>query len=559
MSKLDSTALQRFRKIAPLFFKSDLKWHAIGLLALLTAFSISICGLNVLMNFINGDFFTALSLRERDEFLKQLYLYLGAFFLATPVVVFYRYTEERLGLLWRKWLSRHLLQRYYAHRNYYRINYLGNIDNPDQRIVEDVRSFTSTSLSFLLIIFNSLIAFFAFIWVLWKISIYLVIAVIAYALFGSLITYFLGKPLIGLNFSQLKKDADYRYKLINIRDNAESIAFLGDEKKELTRTRQRLKVALENLRYIINWNMRLNFFTTGYNYLVPIIPVVIVAPLFLEGSIEWGDISRASSAFTQVLGALAIFVSNFGSISAFAAVVNRLGSFCEALDEAEAISKSSSKCITTKDGDLVSFNKVTILTPKHDQTLVKELSFELQKGGLLITGQSGSGKSSILRTIAGLWNMGHGEIIRPPLHNSLFIPQRPYMVLGTFRNQLLYGVHKNGLSDKHLLETLKSVGLEETNNRLGGLDVSLDWPSILSTGEQQKLSFARLLLARPTFAILDEATTALDQQSEDMLYHEIRQQCPLFISVGYHSTLKKYHDFSLSLELGGKWKFEKIK
>lgn len=558
MVKIDRTSFQHFKRIAPLFFKSELKWQAIGLLVLLISFSMSICGLNVLMSYVNQYFYTALSLRERDEFFLQLYYYIGAFALATPVVVFYRYTEERFGLLWRKWLSRYFLKRYFNTRNYYRINYLANVDNPDQRIVEDIRSFTGTSLSFLLIILNSTITFFAFIWVLWSISAYLVLSVIAYALFGSLITYLLGRPLIGLNFTQLKKDADYRYKLVNIRDNAESVAFIGDEEKEFTRTRQRLKYALENLLLIINWNRRLNFFTTGYNYLVPIIPTVIVAPLFLDGSIEWGVVTQAGSAFIQVLGALAIVVSNFGSLSAFAAVINRLGSFMEALDEAEIANTSNSKCIITKDSPNVIFENVSIVTPKHDQLLIKELSFELEKGGLLITGPSGSGKSSILRTIAGLWNMGQGSIYRPLLESAFFIPQRPYMVLGSFRNQLLYAVHKRGVSDRKIQNAIELAGLTNTVNRLGGLDVVLDWPGILSTGEQQRLAFARLILAQPKFTILDEATTAIDQQSEEKLYEIVREISPIFISVGYRSTLSKFHNSVLSLEMGGKWKIEKI-
>jgi len=556
MAKIDNTTLHRFKKIAPLFFKSELKWKAIGLVVLLVAFSLTMGGLNFLMNFINGHFITALSIRERDEFFRQLYNYLGAFALATPVVVFYRYTEERLGLLWRKWLSRNFLNNYFAHRAYYKINFSGNIDNPDQRIVEDVRFFVGNTLSFFLQILNSLISLFGFMWILWSISIYLVIAVIAYAFVGSCLTYFLGKPLIGLNFSQLKKDADYRYKLINVRDNAESIAFLGDEKKELTRTRQRLKIALDNLLQIINWSRNLNFFTTGYNYIVTVIPIVIVAPLYLDEKIEMGQVFQAAAAFNVVLAALAFVVANFGGLSALAAVVNRLGSFCEAIEEVEKDMDSPTKKIQAADGPTVKCDHLTILTPKRDQILIKDLSFELEKGGLLITGPSGSGKSSILRSIAGLWNTGEGSIVRPPLHSSMFVPQRPYMVLGSFRNQLMYAVPERGISDKKLMSVLELVGLNETIRRLGGFDSILDWPSILSTGEQQRLAFARLILAKPKFAILDEATTAMDHATEEHLYGLIREIAPLFISVGYRSALSKFHDTILSLELGGSWKIE---
>ncbi|MCO6431058.1 MAG: ABC transporter ATP-binding protein/permease [Deltaproteobacteria bacterium] len=559
MASNERRTLQQLAKIVPPFFVSELRWRATGMLLLLAVFSISINSLDALMSYIGRDFMTALSLRERDDFLRQLYRYLGAFAIATPVVVFFRYTEERLGLMWRRWFSRLILKRYLQNRAYYKINYGGKIDNPDQRIEEDIRSFTSTSLSFLLIVFNSMIKLFLFTGILWSISTSLVYAVFAYAAVGSLITYLVGRPLIGLNFAQLKKDADYRYKLINVRDNSESIAFIGDEGKELTRSRQRLKIALDNLLRIINWNRNLSLFTTGYNYVVVILPTIIVAPLFLDGKIEFGVVTQASFLFAHVLGALSIIVTHFQGLSTLAAVINRLGSFWEALEEIERQPPNYSGGIKTRIGELVRFDDVTIVTPKREQVLIRNLSFELSSGGLLISGPSGSGKSSILRVLTGLWTSGSGSIVRPPLNSTMILPQRPYMVLGTLRNQLLYGSKSTGYLDEELLKVIHKVGLYETFKRVGGFESTLDWANILSTGEQQRLAFARLLLSRPRFVVLDEATTAIDQDSEQYFFSLVKEFASLYITVGFHATLRRYHDTIIEIEDDGRCRVGGIK
>lgn len=557
--KLNRHSIQRFVKLVKPFFVSELRWKAWGLLVLLATFSISVSGVNVLMSYVGRDFMTALSLKDRSEFMTQLYKYLLAFALATPIVVFYRYTEERLGLMWRRWFSHKVLQRYFANRSYYRIGWYGGIDNPDQRIEEDIRTFCSTTLSFLLIIFNSTIALFAFVGILWSISGYLVLTVVLYAIFGSLTTYFLGRPLIGLNFAQLKKEADYRYKLVNIRDNAESIALYGSEHQEYSKVRQRLKIALQNLLEIINWNRNLNFFTTSYNYLVTILPTVVVAPLYLSGSIEFGVVTQAGFAFGHVLGALSIIVHNFGSISAFAAVITRLGSFWEVLDDLETGKDVHGSEIERVRGDRIELQNVSVFTPLRDKKLVQELSLEVQSGSLLITGPSGSGKSSILRAVCGLWTAGSGRLVYPDLAKAAFVPQRPYLVLGTFRTQFLYGISRRGVTDRELVTLIQLVGLETTLSRIGGLEAVLDWTHILSTGEQQRLAVARLLLARPDYAFLDEATTALEEQGESELYHLLTATLRCFVSVGYRSSLSRYHDRTLVLHGDGGWHIEENK
>jgi putative ATP-binding cassette transporter len=555
MSRIDRNVIRRFFSLAAPFFRSELRYAALGLVALVLALSLTINGIGVIMSYIGRDFMTALQTKDSALFRVKLLQYIGAFLIATPIVVYYSYSEQRLSLLWRRWLSHRILARYFSDRAYYRLNLKGEIDNPDQRIEEDVRSFCAQSLTFCLILFNSSVQLFLYVYVLWSISWKLLVAAFSYAAIGSVVTYFLGRPLVGLNFAQLKKEADYRYKLINIRDSAESIAFYGREFQEFTRTRQRLKSALSNLLQVINWNRNLQFFTTGYNYILTILPTIIVAPLFFDGQIEFGAVIQAGAAFGFVINALSIVVNHFGNLSVFAAVINRLGSFSEALDRAQE-PLSPGALISVRQGDALELRGVTIWTPRREQVLIKNLSFAMQSNSLLISGPSGSGKSSILRAIAGLWDSGSGTIIRPDLKNALFLPQRPYMILGSLRSQLLYGVSRKGLLDRELIAVLDQVRLTEMFRRVGGLDAVLDWPNILGTGEQQRLAFARLLLIKPSLVFLDEATTAMDQSIEQLLYELLPKCVGQYVSTGDVANLGKFHKHILSLQGDGTWKFE---
>ena len=552
---IDRNVIRRFITLAAPFFRSNMRWRAIALVGLLLGLSLTINGVGVVMSYIGRDFMTALQTKDSPLFYWKLSQYLLAFVIATPIVVAYSYTEQRLNLLWRRWLSHHILARYFSDRAYYKLNLRGDIDNPDQRIEEDVRSFCGQSLTFCLIFFNSTVQLLLYVYVLGSISVSLLVAAVAYALIGSIVTYFLGRPLIGLNFAQLRKEADYRYKLINVRDSAESIAFYGREAREFTRTRQRLKSALNNLLQVINWNRNLQFFTTGYNYILTILPTVFVAPLFFAGQIEFGSVIQAGAAFGFVINALSIVVNHFGNLSVFAAVINRLGTFWEALEKAnEPVSPGDLiKVATGKD---LIFRNVTILTPRREQALVKGLSFTFHGTSLLLSGPSGSGKSSILRAIAGLWETGSGQIIRPDLSNALFLPQRPYMVLGSLRSQLTYGIRGRVLLDRELLSALELVRLTEMYSRVGGLDSVLDWPNILGTGEQQRLAFARLLLIKPNLVFLDEATTAMDRAIEQELYRILPNYVARWVSIGSNADLGEFHEHTLQLKGDGSWQYE---
>ncbi len=554
MNRFDRHLWQRFLNIAKPYWFSQEKWGARGLLAVLLLFSLSVNGINVFISFVGRDFMTALASKQASRYFQLLFAYAGVFIIATPIVVFYRYVRDKLGLYWRRWLTNWFIERYFSNRAFYEINSNPKIDNPDERISQDINAFTRGALSYLLDILDSIITFVAFIGILWSISTPLVIVTLVYSLFGTIVTVWFGKRLIGLNFNQLRREADFRYKLVHVRDHAEMIAFFGGEEQESGQVRRRFNEAFNNFNLLIGWQRNLGFLTTGYNYLVVIIPSLVIAPLYFAGKVEFGVITQASMAFSQVLGSLSLIVSQFQELSAFVAEINRLGTFAEELETPTEARQPEATFIDTAIDSRVALEHVTLFTPNYQRILVKDLSVTVQPGSeLLIIGPSGSGKSSLLRAIAGLWNAGTGLIIRPKLEEMLFLPQRPYMILGSLRSQLLYPNTNSEIPEEQLYRVLQQVNLADLPERVGGMDAELDWANILSLGEQQRLAFARLFLTRPRYAILDEATSALDLKNEERLYQQMQATSTVFISVGHRPSLVQYHQQILELEGDSSW------
>lgn len=552
------TTCRQFLIISKAFFASERRHKARGFLFALLTLALCVGGVQVLMSYAGRDFMNAIAKKDASAYWRNLWLYLGTFALAVPIGVYYRWVEERLALLWREWMVQHLIKRYFNNRAYYLLRGSESIDNPDQRISEDVRNFTLRSLSFLLITLNSLVTLAAFIGVLWVISGTLVSVLFLYAVVGTGVSILIGRRLVGLSFHQYQKEADLRYGLVRVRDNAESIAFYRGEKREHLDLVQRLTLAVANMRSIIVWNRNLAFFTNSYNYAALVLPVMIVAPMFMRGEVEFGVITQSAGAFAQVLAAVSLIITQFGGLSDYLAGVQRLGSLWDNLDEHDAEEERIAKEANLEvadDSRVVKLDKMTVRIPDGSKALVTDLSFELRrKQSLLIMGASGTGKSSVLRTIAGLWSSGSGSLERPALNNLMFLPQRPYMIQGSLRDQLLYPYPDRGVSDGQIREIVDKVNLVDVFDRVDSdLDRVVDWTNVLSLGEQQRVAFARLFLHQPKFAFLDEATSALDEDNQDRLYAMLKESGIGFISVGHRTTLIGHHDRLLQLDRSGSW------
>ncbi len=553
MKELDRQVWQRLIKVAKPYWFSQDKAQARGLLLLLLLFMLAVNGLNVVINYVGGNFMTALSSKDVPTFWRMLFIYGGVFVVGTPIVVLYTFVQSKLGVRWRKWLTEHLLSKYLSNRAFYRLNQAGSVDNPDERLHQDVNSFCTTALSLLLVALSSVVTLISFAGILWSIYKPLCVVLLIYSIGGTLATIWLGRPLIGLNFNQLRKEADFRYSLVHLRKNVESVAFYQGEEQEGFQIRRRFAEAIHNFNALIGWQRNLGFLTTGYNYFVVIIPSMVIAPLYFAGKVKFGVITQADMAFTQVLTALSLIVTSFQDISSFVAVTNRLGSFVDGLDQPEE--SEQGKIVTSVDEGEINLDRVTVTTPDGRCMLAKEVNCQLKPGqGLLLIGASGTGKSSLLRALSGLWTSGSGLIVRPSLNRMMFLPQRPYMSLGTLRSQLLYPQANVEISDEKLLEILRHVNLGDLIENVDGLDAEHEWSEFLSQGEQQRLSFARILVHQPEYVVLDEATSGLDTANEERLYKLLQSQAVTFVSVGHRSSLLKYHHLALELKGEGEWK-----
>ena len=548
--------LRRFAQLSRAFFLGEGRSHARMLLGTLLGLCVAVGVVQVLMSFAGRNFVTSLSQRDAPGFYRNLWYYLATFALAIPVGVLYRYVTERLSLAWRQWMTHLLVKRFFFNRAYYRLRSSDTVDNPDQRISEDVKFFTTGVLNYFLIFINSVVTICGFVAILWGISWQLPLALVIYATVGTGLSILIGKRLVGLHFAQYQKEADFRYGLVRVRENAESIAFFRGEKREHRDLVYRFAEVVKNTMKLIGWNRNLAFFTTSYTYLALLVPTLIVGPMYMRGAVEFGVVTQAESAFAQVLAAVSVIIAQFENLSAFAAGIKRLGALWDELDEydlEDERAEQETQIEVDETARRLRLIDLTVRTPDEVKTLTHGLNLLLPRGkSLLIMGESGAGKSSLLRTIAGLWQSGEGSIERPNLNKLIFLPQRPYMVNGSLRAQLMYPQNEEGADDEAILTALKKVNLEDLLDRGDGdLNQVVDWTNVLSLGEQQRVSFARLFLREPELAFLDEATSALDEPNERLLYARLRELGISYVSVGHRSTLKEFHDYLLTLRKDG--------
>jgi len=537
---------RRFVRLLRLFARSEYFRPAMLLFAIILVMLVGRTWLEYRKNLTNNQVFTAVQKKQTDQFSKQVAIYLLYFLMLTVVAVVYRFLEEQLGLLLRRGLTQFLMDNYLSGRAYLRLLGHPEVDNPDQRMTDDVKTLTSNALSFLLIATSSILNLIVFSNVLRGITPRLLWAAIGYAVFGSLLTLIIGKRLVRLNIDQLHKEANLRFELVRTRTHAEAIALQHDEGRQGPRLTSRLLIVIENMRNIIVRNAFLGLSTNAFNFLVPIVPILIVAPLVIRGEQDFGTVTQSIEAFTIVVTALSILVANFPQLTLLTAVIARLGELAGAIRAPE---KQNGLKVEVN-GDVLEVRELMLTDPADGHRFFggTPISFRVEPGQhTLIVGGPGTGKSELLRALAGLWPTGHGTIIRPPLDRIAFVSSQPYLIPSTLR-QLMTPYGGSGVtSDQELIDILKSLRMDELVNRVGGLDKERDWDATLALGERQMIALARLLVLRPRFAALYEVTGVLDGDTRRAYYRRLEESGVTVVTMATRRILPEFHKQQLVL------------
>jgi putative ATP-binding cassette transporter len=553
----------------PYWFSED-RWAGRALLVAVIALNLGIVAINVMLNKWNLAFYNALQDKNYDIFLQQLlrFTWLAGSFIV--VAVYELYLNQMLQIRWRRWLTDRYLTAWLEGGSYYRMQLVaGETDNPDQRIAEDVRLFIAgasgiggtlglaiggmravvTLVSFVTILWG-LSGAFTLPWIGLTIPAYMVWAALLYAIVGTWLTDLIGRPLVRLNFNQQRYEADFRFNLVRFRENTEGVALYRGEADELRGFRERFAAVVNNWWGIMRQRKRLTGFQSGFAQIAIIFPFVVAAPRYFRGEIQLGGLVQTASAFGQVQDALSYIVSSYTELAEWRAVVERLAGFGRAIERAHAEAAVEGIRRTEKDGAALALKDVDLLLP-GGRPLMQGVDLTFRRGdNALISGPTGSGKSTLFRAIAGIWPFGRGEISMPAHGRVLFLPQKPYLPIGTLREVVSYPNLPGAVDDAVLRETLEAVGLAEMAGRL---DESAHWALRLSPGEQQRIAFARALVQKPDWLFLDEATSAVDEVGEARLYTLLRDRLPntTLLSVGHRSSLRSFHTRQLVLTPNG--------
>ena len=550
----------------PYWTRSNERLVAWALLASIVGISLGLVYLAVVLNRWNRDFFNAIQEKSYADFL-QLLLYF-CFIAAVYIVaaVYRAYLRQMLYMRWRVWLTRAYLEDWLGDRVYYRLEQdARGTDNPDQRIADDLRLFCNTTLTLTLDLLQQLVTLGSFLVILWSVSGplvvhiwgsdwtipgYMVWAAVLYALAGSALTYYVGRPLVGLNFNQERVEADLRFSLVRMREYAEGIALYRGEAAEHAQLDRRVEGIFANWWQIMRAQKRLNFFTNGYAQAAVVFPFFVAAPRYFSGAIQFGDLTQIADAFGTVQGSLAWFVQNYPELASWKASVDRLISFEHAIDAAR-IEAREQRGVSIRRAPTAALHVSHLgLALPDGRKILSDADFVLRPGErVLLTGPSGSGKSTVFRAIAGLWAYGGGQVEVPEGARLMFLPQKPYIPIGSLRDALAYPSPAGGYGDERLREALGAAGLAQFSERL---DEARNWSQSMSGGEQQKLAVARVLLQQPDWLFLDEATASLDEDSEHSVYRLLAERLPgtAIVSIAHRPPVAGFHQRRLALSGG---------
>lgn len=543
------------------YWQSEEKKKAFWLLTCIIALTFGVVFMLVQLNTWNNSFYSALQNYDAEKISSELihFSWLAAIYIILAVYSYY--LQQTLILHWRRWLTTRFIDIWLQNKTYYNLQMFGkDTDNPDQRISEDVRQFVEMTLGFAIGILKSLCTFISFVFILyqlsgplsfsfmgktWTIHGYMLWASLLYSILGTYITHVVGRKLVKLNFIQQRYEADFRFSMIRLRESAESVAFYRGEAQEGRVFKHRFKLLLDNFWQLVNKQKQLVFLNSGYSQIAIIFPFVVAMNRYLSKEVSLGGLMQVASAFGRVQDSLSYFVDMYSSIAQWQAVVMRLTYFGRHMHE---VSQQAEQFHVERfaTSEAVSVEQLQVNLP-DDTVLLQDISFTLQPGrNVLIKGVSGSGKSTLLRALAGIWPFVTGKINLPKTEELMFIPQKPYIPLGSLREALLYP-GKKPLSDEELLYLLDLCQIGYLRDKL---DLVADWSHVLSVGEQQRLAFVRAHIQEPKWLFLDEATSALDEDTEAAMYALLAERLTqtTLVSIGHRSTLNKYHELMLVID-----------
>jgi putative ATP-binding cassette transporter len=555
-----------FWALAKPYWTSPQRKKGLALLAAVVALSLGLVWINVLINYWNNDFYNALQEKRLDDFYRLLGKFTILAFAFIGMAVYRYYLQQMLQIEWRTWLNERFLGEWLRDRAYYRLQFLdrskagAGVDNPDQRIAEDLNLFVSSTLSLGLGLLSSVVTLASFITILGTLSGalqlagvtipgYMVWVAIVYATLGSWLTHFIGRPLIGLEFNQQRFEADYRFSLVRLRENSEGVALYHGEREELGNFRSRFGNVIANWWSIMRKQKQLNFFTISYGQLAIIFPYVVAAPRYFSGAMQLGGLMQTASAFNQVQSALSWFIDAYPQFAAWKATVDRLTGFAAALESAREERGHELGERVEGEAESLGTEALSLMLPQG-KPLLSDATVQLKRHeDVLVTGPSGAGKSTLFRSLAGIWPYWRGRIRLPKGARLLFLPQKPYLPIGPLRHAVSYPADTARFSEEEIAESLRAVGLPQLT---ADLQRSENWAQVLSGGEQQRLAFARALLNKPDWLFLDEATASLPEEDQSALYRVLKEKLPqtTLVSIGHRESLAAFHGRRLAWRAG---------